>query len=648
MKRRLGTWILGILFLLPAFWSGVVAQDFERQTLSLLVPNAWDVAVADLDNDGDLDVVATGSQAGGVCWVQNSPTGMSTFPIGYVMGQGPRGVETGDLDGDGDADVVVAGYGENRFVLFENLGSGTSARFREHTLRDSCYGAWSADAGDADGDGDLDLVLTEYLGHAVRILTRSDTVWSETVFSVMYPLCAVFADFDSDGDSDVVGGASYGPLFWIEQTSGGWVQHSLGFGDVPTSVVAADLDGDGDRDLAASLFAADRVVCWMRTASGFVGDTLPWIINAPRDLLVADFDQDHRLDLVVASQFGSIVWFRRTESGYVQRSMPGGSSIYGMALADFDRDGDPDVIVADRDASEIALYRNLMGVPAVVQGTVTSEREGSPVSGVNVRLHETGSVGVTDAAGRFRIVAGEGVYTLVASHPCWNGTTIAGVQLIRADTTVADFTLTRPLLGLSLSSLNLSTFNGVPMQAELPVSNPGDGLLEISAEVSGNYENDLWLSIAPSSAAIPPGGNLAFTVAVAPDTLNDANWDYYGDIILRTNACPDSVRHVAVILYVLDAPFRPHGVARRTELYPSYPNPFNGRTTVRFALAAAADVDLRVFDVTGREAMRVLRGRWNAGEQTVNVNAGGLASGVYVLVLRAGEKTLSQKLLLIR
>jgi hypothetical protein len=79
-----------------------------------------------------------------------------------------------------------------------------------------------------------------------------------------------------------------------------------------------------------------------------------------------------------------------------------------------------------------------------------------------------------------------------------------------------------------------------------------------------------------------------------------------------------------------------------------YPNPFNGRTTVRFSLAAAGDVDVRVFDVMGREAMRVLHDRLSAGEQTVAMNASGLASGVYLLVLRANGESLSQKLLLIR
>jgi hypothetical protein len=542
----------------------------------------------------------------------------------------------------------VAGYGEDRFVLFENLGTGTTARFREHTLRDSSRGAWSVDAGDMDGDGDLDLVVTEYLDHAVRIFTRVDTTWSDTAFHVLYPLTAVFADFDSDGDSDVVGSSSSLPMFWIERTAAGWVEHSLGFGEVATGVAVADLDGDGDRDVAAALFGAYRIVCWMRTASGFVADTIPEIVYQPRDLVVADFDQDRRPDIVAASQNGSMFWLRGTANGYVSRPMPSGGSLYGLALTDFDRDGDADVVVADRTYSEIALYRNRMGIPAVVDGMVTSLREGVPLSGVNVGLREVAAWSVTDGAGHFNIAAGEGVYTLVANHPCWNEATVPNVEATHGHTTIVNVALTRALLDLPVSSLNLSTQNGVIRQAMLEAGNTGDGELEISTQVHGNFENDAWLSISPESATVPPGERAVFTVEVAPDTLNTANWDYYGDIALRTNACPDSVRHVAVILYVLDAPFRPPSVAGRTVLHPSYPNPFNSRTTIRFSLAAAGEVEARVFDVTGREAMRVLHGRLNAGEQTVELNASGLASGVYLLVLRAGAERFSQKLLLIR
>jgi hypothetical protein len=135
--------------------------------------------------------------------------------------------------------------------------------------------------------------------------------------------------------------------------------------------------------------------------------------------------------------------------------------------------------------------------------------------------------------------------------------------------------------------------------------------------------------------------------------LGDVNGDHVDDFAIGAfNTNFDGFRGRCIIVSG-DTTLRA-GVGERQPAMPRelsvtvYPNPFNGRTTVRFSLAAAGDVDVRVFDVTGREAMRVLHDRLRAGEQTVEMNASGMASGVYLLVLRANEETFSQKLLLIR
>ena len=64
------------------------------------------------------------------------------------------------------------------------------------------------------------------------------------------------------------------------------------------------------------------------------------------------------------------------------------------------------------------------------------------------------------------------------------------------------------------------------------------------------------------------------------------------------------------------------------------PNPTAGQTTVSFALAEAADVELAVFDVLGKEVVRVVDGPRQAGDHRVTFDASGLAAGVYVYRLR--------------
>ena len=77
-----------------------------------------------------------------------------------------------DLDGDGDLDVVSAGYQDGRFVWYENTdGAGTFAAGQDIDLLDS---AQSVVAADLDGDGDLDLVACDQVGGRIVWYENTD------------------------------------------------------------------------------------------------------------------------------------------------------------------------------------------------------------------------------------------------------------------------------------------------------------------------------------------------------------------------------------------------------------------------------------------------------------------------------------------
>ncbi|MCK6562435.1 T9SS type A sorting domain-containing protein [candidate division KSB1 bacterium] len=83
-------------------------------------------------------------------------------------------------------------------------------------------------------------------------------------------------------------------------------------------------------------------------------------------------------------------------------------------------------------------------------------------------------------------------------------------------------------------------------------------------------------------------------------------------------------------------------------LQQNYPNPFNPATQIHFTLARPANVQLAVYDASGREVSRLLNGRRPAGEHVVTFEARGLTSGVYFYKLRTGEFTATRKMLLVR
>ncbi|MCX6639346.1 MAG: T9SS type A sorting domain-containing protein [bacterium] len=80
----------------------------------------------------------------------------------------------------------------------------------------------------------------------------------------------------------------------------------------------------------------------------------------------------------------------------------------------------------------------------------------------------------------------------------------------------------------------------------------------------------------------------------------------------------------------------------------NYPNPFNPLTTISFALPQAGKITLVVYDVTGREVARLLDGWRTEGIHQVTFDATGLASGVYLYRLTAGDFTAGGKMVLLK
>ncbi len=138
------------------------------------VPSSAKPAFADLDGDGDLDVII-GTNSGLVEFCQN--TGTATSPAFGAANPNPFGISSVpaeaapifvDVDGDGDLDLVV-GSGTGSLVFFRNTGSATSPAFAAPLspafgLRDVVSYAAPSFV-DIDGDGDLDALIGGGDGH---------------------------------------------------------------------------------------------------------------------------------------------------------------------------------------------------------------------------------------------------------------------------------------------------------------------------------------------------------------------------------------------------------------------------------------------------------------------------------------------------
>jgi len=98
-----------------------------------------------------------------------------------------------------------------------------------------------------------------------------------------------------------------------------------------------------------------------------------------------------------------------------------------------------------------------------------------------------------------------------------------------------------------------------------------------------------------------------------------------------------------------------NGLQAQYRLHQNYPNPFNPTTTIKFSVESAkgrtgdpARVTLKVYDMLGREVRTLVNDNLPPGSYEVTFDAAGLASGVYVYQLRAGEFTQTKRMMLMR
>lgn len=90
------------------------------------------------------------------------------------------------------------------------------------------------------------------------------------------------------------------------------------------------------------------------------------------------------------------------------------------------------------------------------------------------------------------------------------------------------------------------------------------------------------------------------------------------------------------------------GVPEKFALSQNYPNPFNPSTTINFDLPVSGNIDLRVYDMTGKEVAVIVSEFRTAGYHTVNFNAANLSSGVYVYRLVSGQNVETKKMSLLK
>ena len=408
------------------------------------------IALADLNNDGNLDVVvgsAFGASDGNGLITVLLGNGDGTFkpPALYGTGYDPEAFALADVNGDGRLDVValtncqpgIAGCPPTGTMqVFLGNGDGT---FQPPIFSGIVNNfAFSVALADFDGDGRSDLAATFELGSDYGLIFKGNgdgTFRGGSIFiltsnhSDLVDLVA--ADFNGDGKADLA----------IIESQHGDVIILLGNGDgtfTPgssfhtghgRSLTAADINGDGHLDLAVTTSASLSIAYGngdgtFQTPIGLNTDTYA----DPKQVITGDFDGDGRLDLAVAlgSDNKLAVYINKPSGTFQKHLFAASPGLVGLAAGDINHDGYLDIVALnDSNSLGVSVFLNQSATTLSPDNLTFSTRvvgTTSPAKTVTLKNSGTKSLTISRIA-----ITGTNAGSFSQTHTC-GGTLAAGAS----------------------------------------------------------------------------------------------------------------------------------------------------------------------------------------------------------------------------
>ncbi len=570
--------------------------EFTWHTISTDVSYPISQDAADLDGDGDLDVICTGWGTP-ISWWKNLGGYPPEFEVQTLLDSMEYGlyVKIADLDDDEDMDIVATGSHDgligNCVKWWENDGENPVS-FTSHDLLPDQRISEPIGIGDLDDDGDLEIVLaglwTEYNPYLRKIIIfensgdgQFDSLTVEHI--ILYVNDLSLFDIDGDFDFDIVFSNPSTGFWWMENL--GDVSFSdriqIGTNQNGQSFDVLDLDNDEDFDLVFTNGPAHDNLNWFENDGednpGFTEHFISFY-SEPVAVKAADFDLDEDMDFIVASGdiegiWGEItLWLNDGEQNFEENFVAGG--FYGpygpncMTIVDFDFDGDPDIVASAGDYPAIIWLENHL---------IDAE-----IEAFRLELPEPG------------FATPDTQVVLVWNQAIPNFETEITYHIKCLDDPDNDEIIAE-------TSDTTFVFTGVPgTQYFWDIKAVAHNGLEQWAE------EQFW----------------HFTIVDTTNSVDDPSISSF-----PTEYAIQSV----------------------------YPNPFNASTTITVTLPQPSYLTMRVFNTTGQLVSSLARGQYSQGYHDIVLNGSGLSSGIYFIRLEVareqrfpGNSGLIQKILLIK
>jgi len=391
---------------------GSSLPSFTGHVIPTTQISAGSIFGEDLDGDSDVDVLSASWIDDTITWYENDGSSPPSFTERVISTNADYAysVFAADVDGDGNTDVLSASYGDDKIAWYENDGS-LPPSFTERVISSAAGGAQCVFAADLDGDIDTDVLSA--CGSADKIAWYENAggtppSFTEHVISstVDWPISVFAKDLDGDDDTDVLSALPRADkIAWYENDGGSppsFTQRIISINaDNALSVFAADVDGDGDMDALSASFDDDKIA-WYENEGGsppsFAERVISSSTDGARSVFAADMDADGDTDVLSGSNLDSkVAWYENlgtsspsftildAGSNPVLRILGTGHTLLkgtlNSGLGSISPTGGGEILVKDR-SGQIAARVDLTTGDLELRGSITTRQSGiTPTSG---------------------------------------------------------------------------------------------------------------------------------------------------------------------------------------------------------------------------------------------------------------------------
>ncbi|MCL6495757.1 MAG: VCBS repeat-containing protein, partial [Ignavibacterium sp.] len=346
----------------------------------------WDVLVGDVDNDQIPDVITTDNSSVQITVHKNLGNGTFFIPQLYLVNSSSAFIDAADIDNDGDLDLITSASGRTRVgsqvAILRNNGSGTFATRQTIPIRS---GGIQAKLRDINNDGLVDIICGTSIQsppYDFHFSLNNGNGSFGPMQTISIGSCGWYdinaCDIDNDNDQDILltewlsclGIPQSGRRIFILKNNGNGIFASPYFiltdGNV-SSIESGDFNSDGNIDLVVG--QPSGIGIFLGNGDGtFQNQSIyPTDGKNIEDIIVNDFNNDNYLDIAASTFFeesGMSVWLGNGDGTFQSSQNYTGATVWdllnvsGIASGDLDNDNDLDILVGNASSNTVSFYKN--------------------------------------------------------------------------------------------------------------------------------------------------------------------------------------------------------------------------------------------------------------------------------------------------